>query len=338
MKNFSNKYIFIYSAALVVVVALILSVVAMSLKERQDNNIRNEKMQVLLAAINVNCTRDEAAELYSQYFQQELTVATDGSIVSQFDVATVDAKEPTRAFNIKLKEQQNLEKSGAKGAFPIYVFNKDGRKGYVIPTQGNGLWGAIFSNIALDEAAGEYVTFIDDDDYVSPTFLESLYAKADKETIVLSNVYAFNDGKPEEQRYYRMTESYKQLMPLGRVKFTKARNFFSGPCMKLIPMSFIQGRRFDTRFRNGEDSLFMFLISDCYREVEFSTEDAIFYRRYRDGSAVTKSRTRREIVINEFKLLRTMLSYYIPRFWKYNFEFAMGSFLSTIHGMLERKK
>lgn len=151
MKNFSNKYIFLYSAALVVVVALILSVVAMSLKERQDNNIRNEKMQVLLQAINVNCTRDEAAELYKQYFEQELTVSTDGTIISQFDVATVDAKEPTRAFNIKLKEQQNLEKAGQKGAFPIYVFNKDGHKGYVIPTQGNGLWGAIFSNIALDE-------------------------------------------------------------------------------------------------------------------------------------------------------------------------------------------
>lgn len=191
-------------------------------------------------------------------------------------------------------------------------------------------------NIGLDVVAGDYVTFIDDDDYVSPTFLESLYAKANRETIVLSNVYAFYDGKPEEQRYYRITESYKRLHTLGRVKHPKARKFFSCPSMKLIPMCFIQGRRFDVRFRNGEDSLFMFMISDCFKDVDFSTDDAIYYRRYREGSAVMKTRTRREIVTNEFKLLLTMLSYYMPRFWKYNFEFAIGNFLSTIHGMIER--
>lgn len=151
MKNFSNKYIFIYSAVLVALVAVLLSVVAMGLKSRQENNIRNEKMQVLLAAINVEATADQAAELYQQYFKEELTVATDGSIVSQFNVAEVDVKEPTRAFNINLKAEQLKEKNGEKGAFPIYVFEKDGRKGYVIPTQGNGLWGAIYSNIALDE-------------------------------------------------------------------------------------------------------------------------------------------------------------------------------------------
>ncbi|MCQ2294611.1 MAG: NADH:ubiquinone reductase (Na(+)-transporting) subunit C [Bacteroidales bacterium] len=152
MKNFSNKYIFLYSALLVAIVAVILSVVAMGLKERQDNNIRNEKMQVLLQAINVNVTRDEAAVNYQQYFDQELTVATDGSILSVWNVKESKMeKGDVRAFEIKLKEQQNIEKSGAQGAFPVYVFTKDGRKGYVIPTQGNGLWGAIFSNIALDE-------------------------------------------------------------------------------------------------------------------------------------------------------------------------------------------
>lgn len=152
MKNFSNKYIFIYSAALVAVVALILSVVAMSLKPLQTNNIRNEKMQVLLQAINVNCTRDEAAELYTQYFDQELTVATDGSIVSVYNIKEGKMEQgDVRAFDIKLKEQQNIEKAGQQGAFPVYVFTKEGRKGYVIPTQGNGLWGAIYSNIALDE-------------------------------------------------------------------------------------------------------------------------------------------------------------------------------------------
>lgn len=154
MKNFSNKYIFIYSICLVAVVAVLLSVVAMGLKDRQDANVRNEKMQTLLAAINVETNRDGAPELYTQYFDQELTVGTNGEVLSIYNVKEgkmEQGDDNMRAFVINLKEQQVKEKAGEQGAFPVYVFTKDGRKGYVIPTQGNGLWGAIYANIALDE-------------------------------------------------------------------------------------------------------------------------------------------------------------------------------------------
>lgn len=150
MKNFSNRYIFIYSAVLVAVVAVILSVVAMGLKDRQQENIRNEKMQTLLAAINVSTDRDGAEALYTQYFTRELTVSTDGTILSDYNIATGEMTQGTvRAFNVNLKSEQNKEKSGEQGAFPIYTFEKDGEFGYVIPTQGNGLWGPVYANIAL---------------------------------------------------------------------------------------------------------------------------------------------------------------------------------------------
>lgn len=152
MKNFSNKYIFIYAAELVAVVAVILSVVAMGLKDRQQENVRNEKMQTLLAAINVATDRDGAEALYKQYFTSELTVGTNGEVVSEYDIAADNmVKGEVRAFAINLKDEQNKEKSGAKGAFPVYLFQKDGKTGYVIPTQGNGLWGPVYANIALDE-------------------------------------------------------------------------------------------------------------------------------------------------------------------------------------------
>ena len=153
MKNFSNKYIFLYSIALVAVVAVLLSVVAMSLKPQQTANVRNEKMQTLLAAINVEAEASEAAEMYQQYFDQELTVNTKGEIVSTYDVKAEKMEQgEVRAFDIVLKNEQKLEKANAaSGAFPIYTFTLDGKKGYVIPTQGTGLWGAVYSNIALAE-------------------------------------------------------------------------------------------------------------------------------------------------------------------------------------------
>lgn len=148
MKNFSNKYIFIYSIILVAVVAVLLSVVAMGLKDRQQTNIANEKMQNLLAAIGLkDVPASEAKAQYMQYFKEELTVSTDGEIISQYDVASEQlATGEVRAFDINLKAEQA---KGDNGAFPVYVFEKDGETGYVIPVQGNGLWGAVWGNVAL---------------------------------------------------------------------------------------------------------------------------------------------------------------------------------------------
>ena len=68
--------------------------------------------------------------------------------------------------------------------------------------------------------------------------------------------------------------------------------------MKLIPMSFIQDRRFDVRFKNGEDCIFMFLISDKIKNIVYTSKAAIYYRRYRENSAVTRKRKKTERIKN----------------------------------------
>ena len=69
-KNFSNSYIFIYSAVLVVVAALILTVVAVSLKPAQEKNQRAESKQMILKTIGVDATRDNADQLYAQHITE----------------------------------------------------------------------------------------------------------------------------------------------------------------------------------------------------------------------------------------------------------------------------
>lgn len=137
-------------------------------------------------------------------------------------------------------------------------------------------------NIALDKVNGEYVTFIDDDDIISPMYLEELYENVNPDTVSLCYPYAFNDGKIEKQlSSYGVTDAYNYCTEHKCNKLTSmVRKYFSGPCMKLIPMSFIQDRRFNVRFKNGEDSLFMFLISDKIKRVAFTSKNAVYYRRY----------------------------------------------------------
>ena len=81
-KNFSNTYIFIYSAVLVVVAALILTVVSVSLKPLQTKNQEAEKKQMILKTIGIEATRDNAAELYAKHITEADGYYTfDGGIV-----------------------------------------------------------------------------------------------------------------------------------------------------------------------------------------------------------------------------------------------------------------
>lgn len=81
-KNFSNSYIFIYSAVLVVVAALILTVVAVSLKPAQEKNQRAETKQMILKTIGIEATRDDADQLYAQHITEADNYYTfDGGII-----------------------------------------------------------------------------------------------------------------------------------------------------------------------------------------------------------------------------------------------------------------
>ena len=185
-------------------------------------------------------------------------------------------------------------------------------------------------NLALDNAKGEYITFIDDDDFVSESYLQELYEKSTKDTIALCYPYAFKDGDMT-QIPYRITQQYEKCAIRGKQLYPRTRKFFSGPWMKLIPMSFIQGRRFDESFKNGEDSLFMFLISDKFKWVNFTSKNAIYYRRIRDNSANFRARSLMDKLKNSLSLISQYTRIYIKdlRHYKVNF------YITRIFGALK---
>lgn len=202
-----------------------------------------------------------------------------------------------------------------------------------IHTENGGVSNA--RNLALDIAIGEYVTFIDDDDFVSERYLEMLYGKVSTDTIALCYPYAFNDGDVLHQLEYSITSQYDKISALGKQSFTRARKYFSGPCMKLIPMSFIQDRRYDIRFKNGEDSLFMFLISDRFKYVDFTDHSATYYRRYRLNSAITYNRNKHYVVDNSIKIILTYFKYYFKHPLRYNMLFFATRILATIKSVFK---
>ena len=66
MKQFSNKYMILFSLSLAAIVALLLSAVSMFLKERQTRNQQAETKQMILKTIGIEATLDNADKLFDR--------------------------------------------------------------------------------------------------------------------------------------------------------------------------------------------------------------------------------------------------------------------------------
>lgn len=185
-------------------------------------------------------------------------------------------------------------------------------------------------NIGLDAAKGEYIGFVDDDDYVSPTYLEALAALATPETVAVSYTIAFDDT--HDYIPYYIEKAYHQYAPKGTMPFYAARTYFSGPCMKLIHRDIIGSRRFDPTFRSGEDSLFMFLISNRMQQVRFTGKEAIYYRRIRPGSA-SQAKSRTQVIQNCLRIMHQYTRIYLHG-KGYHLSFYLTRMMGAIHTII----
>lgn len=191
-------------------------------------------------------------------------------------------------------------------------------------------------NLGINAATGEYIAFIDDDDYVSPTYLERLLNKAKdiENCVVLSNSISFIDGTHDFDESFSIYKIFNRLKSQKAIDIFHTRSFFNGPCMKLISKTIINNFSFDTKLRNGEDSLFMFEISKNIKQISLAENDAIYFRRFRQNSASTRHRTLKERTGVMIQLITKYTVAYIKSPFKYNFLFYVSRVLATVKGQL----
>lgn len=189
-------------------------------------------------------------------------------------------------------------------------------------------------NIGIDHAKGEYIAFIDDDDYVSPSYLEELLALSSPGSVALTDSIYFADETRTMDYNNIHHKEYVRLKDSDNPSLYQSRRFFNGPVMKLIHKDIIGKRRFDTRFANGEDSLFMALISDRIKSCRFCSSDAVYYRRIRINSATTKKRSMFNRLLNCLKAISQYSKYWIKNPLNYNPAFMASRIAATIKALL----
>ncbi len=136
MNKERNTYTFLYAAIMVIIVAAILSVMAMALKPLQTRNMETEKKQNILASVNIESTADNAEKIYAE------------TIVNSYLVDINGNKKEGDAFSTDLKKEKTKDPSERN--LPVFECQSENGLKYVFPVRGSGLWGPIWGYVSLN--------------------------------------------------------------------------------------------------------------------------------------------------------------------------------------------
>lgn len=140
-------------------------------------------------------------------------------------------------------------------------------------------------NLGIAAATREYTTFVDDDDYVGPKFIEEMLRVALPDRIAISPIInASSDGveDPDNSLNAMITSKSVLSFPLNSVPALLGFN-----ACKLIPTDALLEIRYSKDLKSGEDICFMSSIAisrNFQAQVGSIQSDAAYYRVLRDDS------------------------------------------------------
>jgi Na+-transporting NADH:ubiquinone oxidoreductase subunit C len=137
MKEFSSKYIFIFSSVMVIVVAIFLSLAATLLQPRQAKNLEIEKKKSMLESIGIASTPETTESLYDKYIKESFVLDSKGEEVKGVNAFDID---------LRLEQKKPLEQQ----YLPVFKGTPDdGEQVIILPLEGKGLWGPVWGYVSL---------------------------------------------------------------------------------------------------------------------------------------------------------------------------------------------
>lgn len=149
-------------------------------------------------------------------------------------------------------------------------------------------------NLGLDNANGEYVTFIDSDDFVDKRYLEVLCTNLKENNADISvcrfskyineSFFLYQESFPNKSVIEHNTDDFFDFFARF---FSLKCYFFGSACRCLFKKSTIGETRFDKNIRISEDLLFTANVVFNSKNISFVNESLYFYRM--DNASATSS-------------------------------------------------
>lgn len=172
---------------------------------------------------------------------------------------------------------------------------------HVIHKQNGGVSSA--RNAGLDAAQGEWIWFVDGDDYIAENVLKRIYQEIQKhphaDLIQMGMNYLYDDNRLVTQRIELIDNLKKNKFLLQHITYHNHRLLFKREIIKKNQLRFTQG------LRVAEDQEFQLkYMMLCKTPIQIPISAYIY--RQREGSATHDSNTSIRIVNNTFVVLENL--------------------------------
>lgn len=221
------------------------------------------KVSIIIPVFNVDKYLEQCLNsIVNQTLKDiEIIIINDGSTDSSGEIIH---KYKNKYSNIKVIEQKNAGLSAAR-------------------------------NVGIKEAKGNYMMFIDSDDFIDLNMVEILYTKAEKYNcplIICDLLLYWNDNKNKkynklkqnEHKKYKRDELYKILLS-RKLNCQVMNKLYRRDIWNECNLSFENGRYY-------EDILPSFICMNTYKEAMF-INDSMYKYRMREGSITASSSSKK---------------------------------------------
>lgn len=189
-------------------------------------------------------------------------------------------------------------------------------------------------NAGLDHAKGEYIAFIDGDDYVDKTMYEELYKAAKSNNADIASCSYFYGDERNWKKGKGNAEDYTCDRNSAVEKFLEMKEFFPAVWAKIYHNAVLKNVRFRCDIKISEDRLFnYYAITNCKMMVHICK--CLYYYVERHSSALHTINNCNTDSLRVQNLIDANVEKYYPQFKDLSYRLAIIERLNLIYAFFK---